>query len=204
MDHTSLNDLKRKFFIESSLLKSNRFSVSMSLKNPATSSSFTATDVPVVSASAPTIDLDTVPFEFQGIPLNLPYKRNSTQDLLITFYADKNLSFYNEMQYIIKQYGGGQYGATRPTAFIPESFYNECIRPNFVVVHFITDGLPSGAYGSPTYADGAVNYITYQQAFPYNILPIEVNSRAESEFLTFGVLFKYAYTRTRYDAIIGN
>lgn len=206
--HSSLDDLKINFFggtlNERKLLRKNRFAVDMFLANPLNPAGpYIKQNYPAVSVSSPSVELNTVDFEFQGIPLNVPFKRNTTNDLMITFYADEHLTYYSEFLSMIKQYGGDPVaGARAPTAFTTNSFYNVCIRENSIIVYLLndTDTTPTtGGNQSGPQAPGAVNWIKYFHPFPYSILPIELNSREDSDLLTFTVLFKYAYTATKYE-----
>jgi len=198
----SLSIIKNNFFRADRFLRQNKFSVDMLFSSPVYGGYIWSWSHPAVYASSPTVNVMMAPFEFQNVPLNIPVKREAQQDLLIKFYATESLNIYTQLQSLIKQYGGEPYGGTqRPTAYGPAAFYNQAIKNNFVRIRAITtDSRPGGI--SPQF-DGAVNYIEYVDAYPHFIQPINFNSEANSDVLTFDVLFKYAYTKTRYEPGLG-
>jgi len=198
----NLNILKNKFFNYDRVLRQNRFSVDMSFVSPVQGGGVFASGEPAVLVSSPTVNLMTAGFEFQNVPLNIPVKREAQQDLLIRFYAVESLDIYTQLLTLIKQYGGEPTVANaRPTAYAPGTMYNETIRNNSIMVRMLTtDSRPGGIGPQP---DGAVNFIEYSDAYPHFIQPINFNSEASSEPLTFDVLFKYAYNRTRFEPTLG-
>lgn len=197
----SLSIIKNNLFRADRALRQNRFSVDMVFNSPVYGDDIWAVGHPAVNVSSPTVNLMMAPFEFQNVPLNIPVKREAQQDLLIRFYATESLNIYTQLQSLIKQYGGEPYSTGRPTAYAPGAMYNQAIRNNFIRIRTIrSDYRPGGI--SPQY-DGAVNYIQYVDAYPHFIQPINFNSEASSDLLTFDVLFKYAYTNTRYEPGLG-
>ena len=197
----NLSTIKNKFFNDDRILRQNRFSVDMAFVSPAQGGGVFAAGEPAVLVSSPTVNLMTAPFEFQNVPLKIPVKREAQQDLLIRFYAVESLNIYTQLLTLIKQYGGEPSSIARPTAYAPGTMYNETIRNNRILVRMITADFRGG--GIPQQSDGAVNYIEYVDAYPHFIQPINFNSEASSEPLTFDVLFKYAYNHTRYEPGLG-
>ena len=198
----NLSILKNKFFNTDRILRQNRFSVDMSFVSPVQGGDVFASGEPAVLVSSPSLNLMTAGFEFQNIPLNIPVKREPQQDLLIRFYAVESLNIYTQLLTLIKQYGGEPSVANaRPTAFAPGTMYNETIRNNRILVRMISNDFRDGGIGREP--DGAVNFIEYADAYPHFIQPINFNSEASSEPLTFDVLFKYASNRTRFEPALG-
>ena len=199
-----LASIKNKFFNKGRILRTNRFSVSMNLFSPIGGQMEIMNDEPAFGVSAPSIELLTTKFEFQNVPLQIPRKRQRSNQLLISFYATENMNVYTTLLSLMKQYGGEPIfgdSINRPTAYTPNSLYNRAIRDNNITIRLLTADHRAG--GIKRQYDGAVNYINYVDAYPASIMPIDFASTQTSELLTFDVLFNYSYVQTRYEVGLG-
>ena len=186
-----LSDIKDKLAGTKRALRTNKFSVDLTLFNPLSGSYTSIVDYPAAGVSSPTTGIQAALFEYQNIPLQVPIKRQNTNQLEITFYATEDLEVYSTLVSLIKLYGGeASYNSpasgNQPTVYYENNMYNRAIRDNVMYVR-----LKSSFDGSN------VNYIGYSEVYPSNILPIEFNSAELNNIGTFSVLFNYARTTTQ-------
>ena len=186
-----LSDIKDKLAGTKRALRTNKFSVDLTLFNPLSGSYTSIVDYPAAGVSSPTTGIQAALFEYQNIPLQVPIKRQNQNQLQITFYATEDLEVYSTLVSLIKLYGGeSSYSSSasgnQPTVYNENNMYNRAIRDNVMYVR-----LKSSLDGSN------VNYIGYSEVYPSNILPIEFNSAELNNIGTFSVLFNYARTTTQ-------
>ena len=186
-----LSDIKDKLAGTKRALRTNKFSVDLTLFNPLSGSYTSIVDYPAAGVSSPTTGIQAALFEYQNIPLQVPIKRQNQNQLQITFYATEDLEVYSTLVSLIKLYGGeSSYSSSasgnQPTVYYENNMYNRAIRDNVMYVR-----LKSSLDGSN------VNYIGYSEVYPSNILPIEFNSAELNNIGTFSVLFNYARTTTQ-------
>ena len=186
-----LSDIKDKLAGTKRALRTNKFSVDLTLFNPLSGSYTSIVDYPAAGVSSPTTGIQAALFEYQNIPLQVPIKRQNTNQLEISFYATEDLEVYSTLVSLIKLYGGeSSYSSSasgnQPTVYNENNMYNRAIRDNVMYVR-----LKSSLDGSN------VNYIGYSEVYPSNILPIEFNSAELNNIGTFSVLFNYARTTTQ-------
>ena len=186
-----LSDIKDKLAGTKRALRTNKFSVDLTLFNPLSRNYTSIVDYPAAGVSSPTTGIQAALFEYQNIPLQVPIKRQNTNQLQITFYATEDLEVYSTLVSLIKLYGGeSSYSSSasgnQPTVYNENNMYNRAIRDNVMYVR-----LKSSFDGSN------VNYIGYSEVYPSNILPIEFNSAELNNIGTFSVLFNYARTTTQ-------
>ncbi len=180
-------------------LRTNRFSVDLRLRLPGTDSQITEIfEYPAAAVSAPSTAIQSAVFEYQNIPLQIPIKRQNTNQLAVTFYTTEDLNIYSTLKYVVKVLGGepvdqiqgsGDQTGFAPSVYNNTNFYNTTIRPNTMFIRFL--GISSGPASPP------VNYIGYSGVYPTQILPIEFNSTEENRIGTFTALFNYSFTTTK-------
>ncbi len=179
---------------QSKALRDNRFSVDMNLWNPVQGQYVYISDYPAISVSTPTTEIQSMPFEFQNISLNVPIKRQNSNLLQISFYANESLAVYSTLVSLIKTYGGESYNFNRnvnqPTVFTAENMYNTAIRNNVCYVRLKSDRATDG--------NENINYIGYSEIYPRAVIPMDFNSQSSNSLASFTVLFNYARTTTRY------
>jgi len=179
---------------QSKVLRDNRFSVDMSVWNPVQGQYVYISDYPAISVSTPTTEIQSMPFEFQNISLNVPIKRQNSNLLQISFYANESLAVYSTLVSLIKTYGGEAYNfnqnVNQPTVFTAENMYNTAIRNNVCYVRLKSD---QGSDGNEN-----VNYVAYSEIYPRAVIPMDFNSQSSNSLASFTVLFNYARTTTRY------
>ena len=103
-------------------------------------------------------------FEYQNIPLQVPVKRQNTNQLVVTFYTTEDLEIYSTLMSIIKKYGGEPFfgSGNAPTVFNNNNLYNNAIRQNTLFVNLISA------------EDGSIiNHIKYNGVYPTQIIPIQ-------------------------------
>ena len=193
----NLDDIKGLLASDGSrALRNNRFSVDMNLWNPAQGSYVSVTDYPALSVSTPTTEIQGLPFEFQNIAIQVPIKRQNTNLLQITFYANESLAIYSTLVSLIKTYGGESYNfnsnINQPSVYTANNMYNIAIRDNTIFVRLKTANSDVVSEGED------VNYIGYSEVYPRAIIPIDFNSQAQNNLAAFTVMFEYARTTTRY------
>ena len=186
-----LSYIKDKLAGTKRALRTNKFSVDLTLFNPLSGSYTSIVDYPAAGVSSPTTGIQAALFEYQNIPLQVPIKRQNQNQLQITFYATEDLEVYSTLVSLIKLYGGeSSYSSSasgnQPTVYNYYNMYNKAIRDNVMYVK-----LKSSLDGSD------INYIGYSEVYPSNILPIEFNSAELNNIGTFSVLFNYARTTTQ-------
>lgn len=186
-----LSDIKNKLAGNTRVLRTNKFSVDLTLFNPLSGDYTSIVDYPAAGVSSPTTGIQAALFEYQNIPLQVPIKRQNHMQLMVTFYATENLEIYSTLVSLIKLYGGeSSYNSpasgNQPTVYYENNMYNKAIRDNVMYVK-----LKSSVDGSN------VNYIGYSEVYPSYINPIEFNSAELNNVGTFSVLFNYARTTTK-------
>lgn len=186
-----LSDIKNKLAGNTRVLRTNKFSVDLTLFNPLSGDYTSIVDYPAAGVSSPTTGIQSALFEYQNIPLQVPIKRQNQMQLMVTFYATENLEIYSTLVSLIKLYGGeSSYNSpasgNQPTVYYENNMYNKAIRDNVMYVK-----LKSSVDGSN------VNYIGYSEVYPSYINPIEFNSAELNNVGTFSVLFNYARTTTK-------
>ena len=183
----NLNDIKQKLAGEKSGLRTNRFSIDLTLWNPPTGRYTSINGYPAAAVSSPSTAIQSALFEYQNIPLQIPVKRQNTNQLVVTFYTTEDLEVYSTLMSLIKKYGGEpSFGdGNAPTVFNFNNMYNRAIRGNTLFVNLISA------------KDGKVtNHLRYSGVYPVNIIPIEFNSTENDRIGTFSVVFNFAFTTT--------
>ena len=174
-----LSDIKNKLAGNTRVLRTNKFSVDLTLFNPLSGDYTSIVDYPAAGVSSPTTGIQAALFEYQNIPLQVPIKRQNHMQLMVTFYATENLEIYSTLVSLIKLYGGeSSYNSpasgNQPTVYYENNMYNKAIRDNVMYVK-----LKSSVDGSN------VNYIGYSEVYPSYINPIEFNSAELNNVGTF-------------------
>ena len=175
---------------QSRALRDNKFSVDMVFWNPAQRRYVSVEDYPAIAISSPVTSIQSQAFEFQNIPLQVPVKRQNTNQLMISFYANEELALYSTFVSLIKTYGGESYSFNsnfnQPTVYNFNNMYNIAIRDNAIFVRLKSD-----------ISDTNVNYIGYSEVYPTSVVPMTFNSQSSNQLASFNVLFNYARTITK-------
>tara|TARA_R110002051_G_scaffold325693_1_gene430256 strand:- start:1918 stop:2508 length:591 start_codon:yes stop_codon:yes gene_type:complete len=188
----NLTDIKNLLSGDNSrALRDNRFSVDLTLWNPVQGRYVSITDYPAIAVSSPTTSIQSKIFEYQNIPIQVPIKRQNSNQLLISFYANEKLAIYSTLVSLIKTYGGEyQYNSNvnQPTAYNYNNMYEQSIRWNTMVIRLKTQRLSSHEN---------VNYIAYSEVYPTSVIPMTFNSQSIDQVASFNVLFNFARTTTK-------
>ena len=191
-----LTILKNELFQRSGpIARVNRFYVSMDLYSPKAQGYLDGLyGIPAVAVSSPSISMKSALWEFQNVPISIPFKREAKNQVLISFYANEGLDIYSTLLSLIKQYGGEPVRegvGNTPTAFNSQNTYNQAIMRNSARVY-----IPKSQDTGPVGGDDWINYLQFTDFYPAEILPIDFDSTVSSQPLRFSCLFNYSYSKT--------
>tara|TARA_R110002020_G_scaffold404383_4_gene614467 strand:- start:7170 stop:7787 length:618 start_codon:yes stop_codon:yes gene_type:complete len=184
----------------SKALRDNKFSIDMSLWNPVQNQYVSIVDYPAIAVSSPTTAIQSKIFEYQNIPLQVPIKRQNSNQLLISFYANEELAIYSTLVSLIKTYGGEDWSdnsnINQPTSYSFNNMYNQAVRFNTMFIRLkSSEGDTTSGFGGA--GSENVNYIGYSEVYPVSVIPMTFNSQSSDQLASFNVLFNFARTTTK-------
>tara|TARA_R100000742_G_C4257510_1_gene75369 strand:- start:9 stop:644 length:636 start_codon:yes stop_codon:yes gene_type:complete len=204
----SLSIIKNSFFNNDNFQLRNRFSVWMSLKDPKLNEFRVMSGEPALSVALSSMTSIGAPFQFQNIPLTIPTKFQGGNNagglqLQITFYLRESLNVFNQLNSLIKQYGGDPIFSgdlNRPTSFFGSlsnfdrsTLYNSAIRQNRAKIYLFDEVNTSTTN----------RYIEFFSIYPSSIIPINLDSSAETAPTQLTVNFNYAYAQSWNETELG-